>query len=758
MVAAAEGPDAELEELFGADPELLEIAQLARASRPTPVLDARFQRQLRVRLMNEAQKRRVASDRRPWWRPQRRVAWGMSALAACMAAVAALVVAGSHSHDHVTFVSWQSAVTEQHAVTADVITVSFNQPMDEKSVVSGLRLQPATAVTTSWKDNTLVITPLHHLAANTPYTVSIGRTAARAVTGSAPPSDIHIPFGTAPAPARATIPPSPPPSPLELDRLGDALPGGNVLFTADGAPVATRAILPSAPTAAPTPTSPPSLLSPFRGLLSLTPISPTPVPTPAPPAGSAGPAAAVVYSGTGTRTVGPGASAAAFSPSGRNLAAVVPRPGGGGDLTVSGADGASTVLATLSSEASEVAWASESTVVYADGSQIRSVGLDRTIGTVVTLPAGSSVIHLAPGGEHAVISGSAAGAAPPALYLLDLANQLSRPLPGAASLSTFSADGHSIAWFNGAALQVAPVDTLSAVAVPVPGGSKPVALALSNDRSKLAYSLANRSPGTGSTSLVSVPAGKVFATGPEAQVLAFAPAGDHLALLLPAVGGRQTIDEAGLPGATTSASQPPIPPEADQVLSRFLAAQVARDASAVQTLAPELGNLQALIAPWTTRSHLIDEIAGAGGAVTAHARVIGDPTTARPTAVAADETISLVRGVDGYLVRSVDVGPPHDLPAGPHVVHIASNPTGRVVEVTFDSDLTSSTVPQSLSVRTQDGRVLPATVIYDPDSRTASLNLTTTPPAGSVLTVATSLTDIAGQTLANPLTEALRLG
>ncbi len=65
----------------------------------------------------------------------------------------------------------------------NVITVAFNEPMNQPAVVAGLHIRPATQVTTSWQGNNLLITPTHHLAGNTPYTVTIDRTAAQAPRG-----------------------------------------------------------------------------------------------------------------------------------------------------------------------------------------------------------------------------------------------------------------------------------------------------------------------------------------------------------------------------------------------------------------------------------------------------------------------------------------------------------------------------------------------------------------------------------------------
>jgi len=55
-----------------------------------------------------------------------------------------------------------SNVSAHHSVSLDdVITVAFNQPMDQQAFVAGLHIQPATQVRTTWKGNDLLITPVH---------------------------------------------------------------------------------------------------------------------------------------------------------------------------------------------------------------------------------------------------------------------------------------------------------------------------------------------------------------------------------------------------------------------------------------------------------------------------------------------------------------------------------------------------------------------------------------------------------------------
>jgi len=212
--------DPEIDDIFEGDPELAELAHSVRAARPEPPLDTRFQGVLRAQLMREAPAalgspakpakparqrtitpRALRTRRAAWWRSTPS-AWGAAGLGAALVAAAVLTVLRTPVTDHqVTAVS---PVAELHAVSPNnVITVAFDQPMNEAVVVAGLHIRPATEVTTSWQGNNLVITPTHHLAGNTPYTVTIDHRATKASTGQLAASDIRISFGTAPTPPPA---------------------------------------------------------------------------------------------------------------------------------------------------------------------------------------------------------------------------------------------------------------------------------------------------------------------------------------------------------------------------------------------------------------------------------------------------------------------------------------------------------------------------------------------------------------------------
>ena len=121
----------------------------------------------------------------------------------------------------------------------NVIQVSFNQPMNKTAVENGVRIQPATEVSYSWTGNNLVITPVHHLTGNTPYTVTIAQSAHPRRHGRRRdhPDQHHLRHRTD-ATGRAVAPPTLTLSTVAL-RDGVDGTGGTLLFAPDGSLVST---------------------------------------------------------------------------------------------------------------------------------------------------------------------------------------------------------------------------------------------------------------------------------------------------------------------------------------------------------------------------------------------------------------------------------------------------------------------------------------------------------------------------------------
>ncbi|MFN2451711.1 MAG: Ig-like domain-containing protein, partial [Candidatus Dormibacteria bacterium] len=212
MAGLERGHDAELDELFRAEPELLALSERLRAARPEPLLDPRFKAVLRSRVLDAAERelgRRPITARRPWFLRGGPIALG-GGLGAAMVAAAVAAVLLYHPSDRVTSPSATSSASGVARLDPNsVIRVSFTQPMDRATVLRGLDIRPATAYTTSWSrgDTVLTIVPTHHLAANTGYTVTIAHTVARDAAGQAPRQDIQVSFGTASTPSPVTSSP-----------------------------------------------------------------------------------------------------------------------------------------------------------------------------------------------------------------------------------------------------------------------------------------------------------------------------------------------------------------------------------------------------------------------------------------------------------------------------------------------------------------------------------------------------------------------
>ena len=214
--------DAELSELFGEDPDLLRLAQAVRESRPEPDLDPRFPPILRARLMAEA--RTVLAPRhtlQPRGAPRRLAIWASFGAAAALAAAVVVVVAltgGTAPPGRLAVVA--SNVSHRQAVDPhQAITLSFNEPLSpqsEAAVVSALKIQPATQVTVAWQSaETLVVTPIHPLAADTDYQVTIPKAAIQNAGGQTLASNVTIEFGT-----QAVATPGPTASPVPALRAG----------------------------------------------------------------------------------------------------------------------------------------------------------------------------------------------------------------------------------------------------------------------------------------------------------------------------------------------------------------------------------------------------------------------------------------------------------------------------------------------------------------------------------------------------------
>lgn len=758
--------DPELDRIFEGDPELAALAHRVRAARPEPVLDPRFEAVLRAQLMREAPAAlrtpstpRAAVSRRPrssWWRRPNHFAWAGATLGVALVAAAVLSVTRPIQDHQVTAMS---PVAMLHAVSPDnVITVAFSQPMNETAVVAGLHIRPATEVSTTWQGNNLLITPKHHLTGNTPYTVTIDRSAAVARSGQVAASDIRITFGTAPTPP--TVPSVAQLAPTSLGPVDGsatliAAPGGGVIATASSGPAAVTPVAVSTPTPAATPTphgrgpspSPSPSASPSASASASPSATPTPGASPsATPASPSGEMVSLAPGGGPATDLGPAVARAALSPNGLELMAAVPSSAGTDIVLVPVRGGARTVLASLSSRVLATGWQSADTALVAEPDRVVSVDLQGHVGTVAALPSGTTSVIVAPGGATVFAGSSAADG-----QLIDLATAAARPLGGSRELAAFSGDGKTVAWIDATGgatrLVTSPVGRAAADSVPLQNPADTITgLALDATGARVAF-VEQPQGGAGSLQLVALPSGTVIATGPWASAPVFSAHGDQLAFIS---GGNAEL--ASVPGGGSQVINP-LPDGAAAALAAFVDAQVGGDPTTLSALVTPGLDAVAATPRGLTRAYVISEIANADGTLGATARLIIDASASQPLASFADETLTLAPDPahTGYLVSAIQVGAVHAEPIGPHVVQVTPSASGKklVLRIAFDSDLRASTVAGALTVtRRGGGPALTGTTVYDEDSRTATITLDVPADTPVTVNVDTSLVDVDGQPLA----------
>lgn len=108
-----------------------------------------------------------------------------------------------------------------------------------------------------------------------------------------------------------------------------------------------------------------------------------------------------------------------------------------------------------------------------------------------------------------------------------------------------------------------------------------------------------------------------------------------------------------------------------------------------------------------------------------------------------EETLTVTRtqNTDPLLIDAVTLGPQRDLGRGPEVVSVKLSPAR--VEVTFDSDLTPSSV-SGVALQDATGAAIPVTPTYS--DRTVTFDgLQLTAGAKYTLVVTTSLQDVGGR-------------
>ncbi len=719
--------DDELDALFSADPGLIDTARALRNAAPNPAIDDQFRRQLRAQIIAEAQVR-YAPKQRNWLQRRAGTLPALFAGGAGVALVAAtifIVVANPSQNSHAPSWTTPAVADVPNADTAQAIRVDFNQPMDQQAVVAGLHIQPAAAVTTSWSGNSLLIQPVHPLAANTAYTVTIDQSAILTSSGQAAPAALSFSFGTAPTPTPSVTPTPAVPATLQ-PTLVSGLNGPTPLgYAPDGSVVASGTI---APTSTPGATASATGTSAPTGQAS----------------GSAAQAASdtatwVFTTGQAPRRLGDAATVLAFSPDGAHVVLAVAGPAGSGNTVVSeDADGGNvTHLVDTTDPVVGIAWTSATQIDVVTPHRVDSVEMNGHTQKRIDARQGDNFTAITPSARFVTAVGDGHS------RVVDLSNGATTDLAG-ASLLTWSADGSTVAWLDSTGVAVTTPGHLNNpdTHVALPGDLGALSgLAISRHGAEIAAW-----DGSGGLRIIDVATAGTLATSDRVAALVFAPSADAVELIATGGDGAPGVWTSAVPAATAHATTS-TPTGATTAVDAFVAAQIAGNADTLATLAP--GTDTSRTPHGLSRSYIIDVSGDTAGTVVAHVRLIVDPGKGHAVTAFSDEELTLTAAAGGaYHVTTLTIGTLTDQPNGPHVVHVTSTHGGDVVTVAFDSDLDPTAAAKAIAIAV-NGAAVPVTVTYDPTSRTATVTLTTSTHAKRTLTVATSLVDITGQPLAH---------
>lgn len=800
--------DPELAELFEDSPDLVDLARVAQSRElDVPMSDA-FPRYLRARLMDEAEHRlrpRGLGRLRRALTARGALALTGSAAGAVMVGIAVFSLA-QHTGDS-TVVEPSASVDVGGRTNLDptthAFTVAFNTTMDQGSVVRAIHIEPATSFSTAWSGNTLTITPTHGLTASTGYVVRIDNTVARSSSGQAPKAPIVVAFGTKPTPTAGpggtpTPAPAPTLTPVVLgtvtagaDALPVPVPGGGLLVTAVDQPAQPGSTASSSTSAAAASSSGSSSTAPSASAATSSASSAVTTVSGATGQGSAtgaltagsstltAPAGGLYRFGSGLPVrVGPAATAAAVSPTGRYVAAVE-TAGGTTSVVLENIDSTQRRVLARADAGSPVAWTGSSSVVYLAGGRLRSVDLQggiRAIGPSGGIAvARDATLLLAPGARVAYISTPSVdpvtGVPAAGGHLVDLATGATLTLPGSGSLVAFATDGGGVAWVDGTA--AAPQVDLLTLGSALPSSAAPgstltpagagrvTALAVAPAGSAVAMSV---DAGAAHEVRILDSTGHVVATSSgSAERLAFLDA-RTLALV--------TTDHAAtasIPGAAPpAAAVPGVPAEAQHLLDGLVAAQIG-DRSPLATIPAAAGiDLAALTPAGVTQGYVvaIAPRSSADAPVVAAVRLVSVSAGSGAPVSFADEQVTIDRTAAGtYQVTQLTSTPLSPEPLGPHVVHVVTqrSATALTVTVSFDSDLDPASVAGALSITGPGSAAAPLTQNYDAASRTVTLTAPLPIASGDLegpltLHVSTGLRDVDGNALAGAYAMRLSAG
>ena len=769
--------DPELEDLF-THPADLEVVRLLKASRPaTPPLDPHFQSYLRSRLLTEARRILPAAPRRDWFGlgaltgAMRGSFYGLTPLRALAVAAAAFLVVLGYEYAHrpagapETAVRVTSSLNDQTNVAAAEIRLDFSGPVDHTAVEESIVIQPATRYTTHWEGQTLVVTPLHQLAANTSYSVALRPAPAptpRASTSSivvATPAPTATPvivrFVTAPSPPPPVAPPSYASANLTFlgdSRLADAGTFGAAAWAAEGKIVATRPAAPARATpnasASPTAAASPSAAAALPQVADLWLMSPR---------------------DGFIRKIASNVIDPAVAPDSVKVAFWRPADGGYALMeTVTSASGdEATQLALVPGPVTAApVWLGVDHVGYTDAGSFHLVDLQGNSALAAALPVSGAAAGSRDGRRLAAQTPSGA-----AVYDLATARPLS--LPAAAMGFSWSPRG-DLAFV----IQQAQGSELWVLG---PGATRPQKIATSQpgeswsavnwapDASSLLFTSRSTTPDAGTTShafLVDATGGVLRQFGSlDYEAIDWSPDGRQVLFTRRDESGAAALWVAtvrvGALSALDRAQQ-----DAVSVVKTFMDARLRKDAAAADgqlgpaALSAYAGGGSTLLSPAGVRFERWYPVTVQ--LVNADAFLVGVRIVeARGTLETGffEESLTVSRHDQRFLIDAVQSGPLVSLAkGGPSVVavDVRRDPPGQQLLVHFDSDLALATVnPTTILIQDSTGAAQKvAGVSYDQETHLATVKVKLSPGTYQ-LVVTTDLQDYNGKPLAQEYTSPI---
>src|ERR1700730_1649169 len=757
--------DPELEELFN-DPADRAVVDLLKASRPAaPPLDPHFRNYLRAKLMTEARQALPARAARSWFP----FTLSQKTLAPAMAAVAAgfLVVLGVEIYLHGQTEAPQVACVctafnnKVDVGTGEPIVIPFTGPVDKTAVAESVVIQPATSVTKQWVGQNLVIIPAHPLAANTAYSVSFKPLATPTPTPAQIPG-VKPPPAVAPAPVivhfttvRPPVTPIVPPSFKSAvvnygydSRLADP---GTILsaaWTPAGQVLVTRPVGQLGPGSSPGPST------------SATPSGP---PTPK--------ATTDVWLmsslGTPIRILVPGGSLPAAAPSGGLIAAWQPTQGTQVNLGVWDLQGTpQATVATVDGVPDRApVWIGGDRIAYVDQGRLRVVDLHGTQVSGVALQVGHGRLAASPTSQRLAVE----GANGPVILDLRAAGSPTSLPSGAAGFAWSSKGDLAFVVRQSANTDIKSANTGLYVAADGKSFQKVATSPDAQTWSDLSWSpdatslllatTATNGNGAGpSLVLVNRDGSSPTPFGPSSKEFAspqWSLSGDLVLFTRrdEAAGGRAFWTATTTPSTDSAANR------ALAAVARFMQARISGDATTAKAELDDAG-----VAAYQGGS---SSLLGPGGVhFSRYYPATVQPSGSKPNAFLVgvrifsakngvessffEEQLTLVPQGQTYLIDAVNASPTMALGHGPTVVsvEVVQTPPGQQVRVHFDSDLKAGTITRdTIQVKDADGKVVDATVTFDPDNHLATLSVKL-PPGTYKLVVTTGVTDVNAVALA----------